>query len=406
MTPSKHPIALGLVGCGVMGRRHVLGLKELKERGFQAFELEALCDLDVHRAEELALVCESHLGRRPKVFGDLEKMLSELPSLEAIDLVTSPKTHHTLAKLALEAGLDVIVEKPIALTIRAARLMVEEARSQGRVLAVAENYRRDPQNRLVKAVIESGMLGKPYLVIQQSVGGGNEILITPWRHLKNEGGILIDMGVHYADLLRYIIGEVEEVYGFIALKEKERVRREGCLIVERVYATAEDTALGILRFEGGAFGQWTEVHGAWGEALWQRIIYCDKGSLKAPPDRSGKPLEARGIRESLGNEAFMNIADKALDNITRRLFPGYGLSYEMPFEQIDRKLIAIELYDFAESIRYRRKPEVDGLEGLKDLALSYALCEAAMAGRPVAPREVEEGLVEAYQESINKALGL
>ncbi|MEM2926248.1 MAG: Gfo/Idh/MocA family oxidoreductase [Candidatus Bathyarchaeia archaeon] len=406
MKPLKSPIALGIVGCGVMGRRHVLGLKELKERGLKVFELEALCDLDVRRAEELALVCESHLGRRPKVFSDYEKMLSEFPRLEAIDIVTSPKTHHSLATLAFKAGLDVIVEKPIALTIRAARLMVEEAHSKGRILAVAENYRRDPQNRLVKAVIESGILGKPYLVIQQSFGGGNQILITPWRHLKNEGGILIDMGVHYADLLRYLIGEVEEVYGFIALKETERVRREGSLIVERVQATAEDTALGILRFEGGAFGQWTEVHGAWGEALWQRFIFCDKGSLKAPPDRSGKPLEARGTRGSIENDALMNIADKALDEITRKLFPGYRLSYDMPFEQIDRKLIAIELYDFAESIRYRRRPEVDGLEGLKDLALSYALCEAAISRRPVAPREVEEGLVEAYQESINKALGL
>jgi predicted dehydrogenase len=389
-----------------MGRRHVFGLKELKERHLNAFELEALCDLDRRRAEDLALLCESHLGNRPKVFSHVEEMLSQVPGLEAIDVVTSPKTHHTIAKLAFEAGKDVMVEKPIALTIRAARLMVEEARIHGRILAVAENYRRDPQNRLVKAILESGVLGKPFLILQQSVGGGNQILITPWRHLKNEGGILIDMGVHYADLLRYLIGEVEEAYGFIALKEAERVRREGGIVVEKVQATAEDTALGVLRFEGGALGQWTEVHGAWGEALWQRIVYCDKGSLKAPPDRSGKPVEVRMAMESLDEDALRKLADKALDGITKELFQGYRLGYDMPFDQIDRKLIALELYDFADSIRKRRRPEVDGSEGLKDLALSYALCEAARLGRPVAPREIEEGLVEAYQESINKALGL
>jgi len=389
-----------------MGRRHVFGLKELKERHLNAFELEALCDLDRRRAEDLALLCESHLGNRPKVFSHVEEMLSQVPGLEAIDVVTSPKTHHTIAKLAFEAGKDVMVEKPIALTIRAARLMVEEARIHGRILAVAENYRRDPQNRLVKAILESGVLGKPFLILQQSVGGGNQILITPWRHLKNEGGILIDMGVHYADLLRYLIGEVEEAYGFIALKEAERVRREGGIVVEKVQATAEDTALGVLRFEGGALGQWTEVHGAWGEALWQRIVYCDKGSLKAPPDRSGKPVEVRMAMESLDEDALRKLADKALDGITKELFQGYRLGYDMPFDQIDRKLIALELYDFADSIRKRRRPEVDGSEGLKDLALSYALCEAARLGRPVALREIEEGLVEAYQESINKALGL
>jgi predicted dehydrogenase len=389
-----------------MGRRHVFGLKELKERHLNAFELEALCDLDRRRAEDLALLCESHLGNRPKVFSHVEEMLSQVPGLEAIDVVTSPKTHHTIAKLAFEAGKDVMVEKPIALTIRAARLMVEEARIHGRILAVAENYRRDPQNRLVKAILESRVLGKPFLILQQSVGGGNQILITPWRHLKNEGGILIDMGVHYADLLRYLIGEVEEAYGFIALKEAERVRREGGIVVEKVQATAEDTALGVLRFEGGALGQWTEVHGAWGEALWQRIVYCDKGSLKAPPDRSGKPVEVRMAMESLDEDALRKLADKALDGITKELFQGYRLGYDMPFDQIDRKLIALELYDFADSIRKRRRPEVDGSEGLKDLALSYALCEAARLGRPVALREIEEGLVEAYQESINKALGL
>jgi predicted dehydrogenase len=109
------------------------------------------------------------------------------------------------------------VREALGLTVRACRLLVETAERHGVVLATAENYRRDPINRMIKAVLDSGAIGEPRMVLQESVGGGRSIAITPWRHLKERGGIVLDMGVHYTDILRYLIGPIERISGRVAL---------------------------------------------------------------------------------------------------------------------------------------------------------------------------------------------
>lgn len=95
----------------------------------------------------------------------------------------------------------------------------------GAILATAENYRRDPVNRLVRAVLDAHLLGDVYLMTQQSIGGDDEIIITPWRHLKDKGAIGLDIGAHYTDLLRYYFGEIESVFGRGLIAEPVRRRR-------------------------------------------------------------------------------------------------------------------------------------------------------------------------------------
>src|SRR5690606_28193873 len=113
----------------------------------------------------------------------------------ALDVTAAPLLHPRLAIEAFAAGLHVLVEKPIALTVRGGREMVVAAVRAARVLAVAENYRRDPVNRLAKSLIDSGAIGSPYLAIQASSGWGERVVITAWRHLRSAGGIAVDMGV-------------------------------------------------------------------------------------------------------------------------------------------------------------------------------------------------------------------
>ena len=102
--------------------------------------------------------------------------------MQALDVTTSPDLHARIGIEALQAGRHVQVEKPITLTIAEGRDLVAAARD--RKLSVAENYRRDPINRLAKALIDAGVLGTPFLVVQSSSGAGENVIITPWRHLK------------------------------------------------------------------------------------------------------------------------------------------------------------------------------------------------------------------------------
>jgi predicted dehydrogenase len=129
------PIRLAIVGCGGMGHRHLYGLAELQAAGWQEFELVAACDSVRDNAESLAHQAAQRLGRRPVVVTDLE----QLPALdvEAVDVTTTPRPHHTIAVDALARGFHALVEKPLGLTVRACNRIRMAAASSGQVLSVA-----------------------------------------------------------------------------------------------------------------------------------------------------------------------------------------------------------------------------------------------------------------------------
>jgi len=210
------PIALALVGCGGMGRRHILGMARLKAAGRLSFELAAVCDVLPDNAGAAADRAEAVLGRRPQIFADLESLLQSKLA-DALIVTTTPETHADVALAAFAAGLDVMVEKPITLTVAEGVRLVQGARAAGRTLAVAENYRRDPINRLGKALVDSGAIGRPFLATQASSGSGEFVIITPWRHRRDRGGIVVDMGVHYTDILEYYLGPIDTVVGMSAI---------------------------------------------------------------------------------------------------------------------------------------------------------------------------------------------
>ena len=98
------------------------------------------------------------LGSTPAVYPSLAAMRAAVGDPDAIIVATAPDTHADIGIEALDHGVHVMVEKPVALTVRQGLRLVEAAARNDRKLAVAENYRRDPINRLARAVIESGGL--------------------------------------------------------------------------------------------------------------------------------------------------------------------------------------------------------------------------------------------------------
>jgi predicted dehydrogenase len=188
-------LAIGLVGCGGMGHRHLRAYRALREAGGEPFVIAAVCDPRPDAAQAAATLVEELLGARPAVFADVEQ-LTPSGAVQALDIATDPATHHRIAVAALREGVHVLCEKPLGLTVRACRAMVDAAEQSGAVLATAENYRRDGPNRLARAVLDAGLLGEVHLMIEMNVGGDNGVIISPWRHLRESGSIALDMGVH------------------------------------------------------------------------------------------------------------------------------------------------------------------------------------------------------------------
>jgi predicted dehydrogenase len=313
-----------------------------------------------------------------------------------------PDAHVDLGIEARWAGVDVMVEKPIALTVRQGKRLVDVARETGRKLAVAENYRRDPINRLAKALIDAGAIGAPFLAVQASSGGGESVVITPWRHLRKKCGIVVDMGVHYTDILEYFLGPIESVVGMNAVVDKQRKSVDGTMFP----ADAEDLSVGAARFKSGALGNWMLSVAGRGAGYFHRAVYGTGGSLVIPNDRSGKPLQLT-VRRDGKDEAVSEAEQLALapnfklDPTTVALFGGERLSsYAMDFADIDANLLAIEYDDFAGAILENRPPEVTGEDGLRSLALVYGFLEAERLGRTVHTDQLLSADVAAYQDEL------
>lgn len=417
-------IPLAIVGCGGMGHRHLTGLIELVRAGWADFTLVAACDPVTSNAESLADQAAAALGTRPTVVASLAE-LSAL-GVAAVDITTTPRSHHLLAAEALQRGWHVLSEKPLGLTVRACNQIRAAAQGSDRVLSVAENYRRDPINRLAKALIDAGAIGHPRFAIHQVLDGGEQMVISVWRHQKDQSGILIDVGVHYADMLEYLLGEVTTVYAQTRLHEQTRTNpaaeggrnnadpagiyhRWQRQMPARFEATAEDAVYATMVFASGVVGQYIEDHAVHGQHQWARQIYGSRGSLSMPNDRTGISLvlHRAGQPDLKGAGLLDLVPDHRLDPVTASLFGGDRLAeYHFPFAEIDRKLLAIEYADFAAAIRGEHPPEVSADQGTRAVAVAYAWLESSLRGAPVSIEDALAERIDAYQRPIDSGLGL
>jgi predicted dehydrogenase len=398
-----------------MGTRHLYGLKELTGTPHCRVELAALCDINRSNGERAASEVEDLLGFRPDVYTDLAEMAAAIPDLDAVDVVTDPSFHHDVVCQALDLGLHVMVEKPFGMTIRTCRMMMDAAQRNGKLISVAENYRRDPSARLARHMIEQGAIGEVYGAMLHSVRAGKQIFITPWRHLKERAGPLLDMGVHFTDLIRYQLGEIREIYADARLIETEREkatsenmpygfyksRHEA--MPETVPATAEDTSSAIFRMESGIALNWM-MQLAGPVSFGKQLIWGTEGAIEGFGNRGSqiRLVEMDGTRVDQA-ELVERFPDFALEPLADHFFP---TKVTVGDKAIDWKLIALEYHELSEAILDGRKLEVDGEEGMRDVAASHALCESAIAERAVTMDELVSGEVYAYQQEIDDLLGV
>lgn len=420
-------LKLGIVGCGGMGLRHAHGYIE-HQRRFGTFHLAAVCDRHEAAANHVASVVESETGRRPDVYTDFGEMLSSA-GLDAVDIVTDTRMHHTFALAAFDGGVHVLTEKPMGLTMAACRLMRDAAEDAGLILSIGEQYRRDPMNRLARALIDAGAIGTPRFAFKVSIGGGTALMHdTGWRALKSRAGsIIIEQGVHESDLLLYFLGDIDSISAQTGLFTPNRTRAGMSPALEAFYGhrvedtfageteielDQEDTALSVLRFTSGAIGQFTITSSAHGYSAGINTVHGDHGTLVMPPSRSGTPPKVMlGGREGelSGDEMLGLVPDWRLDDIASTLFDGATRlsSYDVGFAAIDRMLVASEMEELARAIaRGSRIVEVDAAVGMAALAVVYGILESGLSGSPVALSDIIDGAVSEYQNEIDAEAGI
>jgi len=408
------------VGCGGMGRRHLNGMAALYRSSQQNMELVAVCDLNQENANWLADEAKELLGTRPRVFADIAQMAREMPELEVADVTTDSGSHHAVAHACIEAGLNVMCEKPLAVTVRGCTHVIEAAKRRGKVLSVAENYRRCPIQRLTRALIDDGAIGEVRLVIYHSVGGRDAIQMTPWRHMKHTASMPIDAGVHSADMLRYLFGEPRLIWGETRLHEKVR-RATGSTgpggmyarwlhtIPDQIEPTGDDALYAHITFTSGAIGTWIHDAAGHGRQHGTRAAFGSKGSIDLSNPRGGRPVTLHlDDGTKIDDERILEYAPSyKLSPLAAELFGGERVwTYSFEFNDVDAKILALEYHELGECVRTGAQPEVTGEEGRRDLAFNYGPFEAGRLGRPLTMDELISGRADPYQREVDERLGL
>ena len=202
MSNSNKTFGIGIVGCGMIGQKRA---KALGTGG----RLVACADIDVDRAEFLAR------SSAAKVFRDWR----ELVWLPEVDIVVIATLHDSLAAItlaAIEAGKQVLVEKPAARSVSELEPVMIAAGKKGVKVHVGFNHRYHRSLRKAKEIFDSGVLGELMFIRARYGHGGRIGYDKEWR-AKPElsgGGELIDQGPHLIDLSRWFLGDFIEVQGF------------------------------------------------------------------------------------------------------------------------------------------------------------------------------------------------
>ncbi len=193
------PYSLGIVGAGAIGSVHVTAASSLDN-----VKLTAICDERSEAAQELA----RRFGAR--AYSQYQQLALE-ERLDGVILCTPPDTHPELAEFYLQRGVDVLCEKPLAISGVAARDMLACAQRNGRLLMLASKFRYVPDLAGARQLVREGTLGA--IRHAEIIFVSNVDMRGRWNAdpARSGGGVVIDNGSHAVDICRYLFGPVISV---------------------------------------------------------------------------------------------------------------------------------------------------------------------------------------------------
>ncbi|MEM2904388.1 MAG: Gfo/Idh/MocA family oxidoreductase [Candidatus Bathyarchaeia archaeon] len=232
---------VAIVGCGWAGRQHASAWRQVQDA-----EITAVCDVELKRAEALALEL-STVSHPALAYSRYEDVFS-IRELDAVSICLPHYLHAAATVAAVKAGKHVLCEKPIATSLPEADMMIGAAEAAGVMLMIAENVRFDPTYLRVQELIAGGRVGEPFLFrLFRDHEMHSYLRERPWflSAAKAGGGIWLSGGIHDVEALRMLGGEVESVITLEARKALPEME-------------SEDTVAAILVFRNGALGVLTE----------------------------------------------------------------------------------------------------------------------------------------------------
>jgi UDP-N-acetyl-2-amino-2-deoxyglucuronate dehydrogenase len=359
-------VRTAVIGCGKVGQIHAAALQSLPES-----DLVAVCDSDRERAAAFA----GRYGARP--FADVGALLRD-GGVEAVLIATPHPLHAEPAVRAAEAGVHVLVEKPLAASLADCDAMLAAARRTGVKFGAISQRRFYEPVRRIKAAIDAGKIGRPILGVFQMFSWRDQAYYEsdPWRGrwATEGGGVLVNQSPHMLDLLQWFLGEIEEISGCWAN-------------LNHPYIEVEDTALAMIRFKGGGLGSVVA-------SLAQKPGLFTKVHVHGS---SGASVGVETDRGATFVAGVSSIAEPPLNDLwtipgEEHLLAQFQAEDRARFAQFDATTHyhALQIHDFLRAVLDDRSPLVTGEDGRIVVAMFTAIYRSQRERRPIAfPLAVE-----------------
>lgn len=336
-----------LIGCGRVAPNHVVAAKANK------LEFTALCDLDYEKAVQFRQ--DNGLDENVRIYTDYEELfIKEQPELVAI--ATFSGEHARIARAAIRHHINVIIEKPIALSLEDADAIIREAKEAGVKVCTNHQNRFNPTIRTMHDAVAEGRLGK--LLFGDAAirwyRGKDYYSQADWRGTwAQDGGCLMNQCIHDIDLLIWMMGgEPVEVFGYT-------------LNQTHPYIEGEDVGMAVVKFANGTIGKIEGSTSVYKNGLEETLtIMGEKGTIRAG-GMSVNHMDAWNVEGEMDQlETIKNRCNEDPENV-------YGNGHTPLY----RNMI--------EAIENGTEPLVDGYAGRKALEVILAIYKASRTGEVI-----------------------
>ncbi|MBC8569469.1 Gfo/Idh/MocA family protein [Zongyangia hominis] len=342
-------VKYALIGCGRISPNHIAAVLNNDH-----IELAAVCDVAEENMEHLLSqfdLADKGIAR----YTDYRTMLREVkPDLVAI--ATESGKHGKIALDCIEAGCNLIIEKPIALSLDEADAIIEAAEKKGVIVCACHQNRFNKSIQKIREAVDEGRFGKMFHGAAHIRWNRSQPYYdqAKWRGTwEQDGGALMNQCIHNIDLLRWMMGdEVTEVMAYT-----DRLNHD--------YIEAEDLGLAIVRFKNGSYGLIEGTTNIFPHNLEETLyLFGEHGTVKAG-GKSVNIIEEWNFADEQGDvEAIKRECGENPPNV-------YGFGHTPLYA------------DVIEAVRTGRKPYVDARAGRRALELVLAIYLSAKEGKAV-----------------------
>lgn len=354
-----NPIRTALVGCGKVGHTHAQALQSLPQS-----RLVAVCDQDPGRAAEFA----SKYGAQ--AYTDLKTMLTKA-EVGMLSVCTPHPTHAESIVISAQHGTHVLTEKPLAADLQDCDHSIQTCRQNNVKLGVISQRRLYQPVVRMRQAIDQGKIGVPVLITLTVMGWRSEdyYQMDAWRgKWKSEGGgVLVNQTVHQLDVFQWLVGSIDELFGYWDN-------------LNHPYIEVEDTAIAVVRFKSGALGQLL-VSNSQKPGFYGKIhVHGSNGASVGAQTEGGSPFVA-GVTTEVDppiNDIWTVPGEENLLSVWQEQDRQFAQTYDiMSYHH------RLQIEDMLDAIIEDRDPMVTGAEGRKSVELFTAIYRSQRDHAPV-----------------------